>query len=94
MKITADQVQHVARLARLQIEPEAVDKLASELATILTYVDKLNEVDTQGVPPMTHAIELVNAFRDDVVHAHLPREQALLNAPSQEAGGFVVPKVI
>ena len=94
MKITADQVQHVARLARLEIEPEAVDQLASELATILTYVDKLNEVDTQGVPPMTHAIELVNAFREDVVHAHLPREQALDNAPSQDEGSFVVPKVI
>lgn len=94
MGITADQVQHVARLARLQIEPEAIEKLASELATILTYVDKLNEVDTHGVPPMTHAIELVNAFRDDVVHAHLPLEQALGNAPSQDEGSFVVPKVI
>jgi aspartyl-tRNA(Asn)/glutamyl-tRNA(Gln) amidotransferase subunit C len=94
MKITADQVQHVARLARLQIEPEAVEKLASELATILAYVDKLNEVDTRGVAPMTHAIELVNAFRDDVVHAHLPREQALGNAPSQDEGSFVVPKLI
>jgi aspartyl-tRNA(Asn)/glutamyl-tRNA(Gln) amidotransferase subunit C len=94
MKITADQVQHVARLARLRIDPEAVEKLASELATILTYVDKLSEVDTQGVPPTSHAIELINAFRDDVVHAHLPREAALSNAPSQDDGSFVVPKVI
>lgn len=94
MKITADQVQHVARLARLQIDPEAMEKLASELATILTYVDKLNEVNTEGVPPTSHAIELINAFRDDVVHAHLPREQALGNAPSQDEGSFVVPKVI
>lgn len=94
MKITADQVQHVARLARLQIDPGAMEKLASELATILTYVDKLNEVDTEGVPPTSHAIELINAFRDDEVHAHLPREQALGNAPSQDEGSFVVPKVI
>jgi aspartyl-tRNA(Asn)/glutamyl-tRNA(Gln) amidotransferase subunit C len=94
MKITADQVQHVARLARLRIDPAAIEKLASELATILTYVDKLNEVDTRGVPPTSHAIELINAFRDDVVHAHLPREQALGNAPSQDEGSFVVPKVI
>lgn len=94
MKITADQVQHVARLARLRIDPEAMEKLASELATILTYVDKLNEVDTQGVPPTSHAIELINAFREDVVHAHLPREQALRNAPAQDEGSFVVPKVI
>jgi aspartyl-tRNA(Asn)/glutamyl-tRNA(Gln) amidotransferase subunit C len=94
MKITADQVQHVARLARLRIDPEAIEKLASELATILTYVDKLNEVDTRGVPPTSHAIELINAFRDDVVHAHLPREQSLRNAPAQDEGSFVVPKVI
>jgi aspartyl-tRNA(Asn)/glutamyl-tRNA(Gln) amidotransferase subunit C len=94
MKITADQVQHVARLARLQIDPETIEKLASELATILTYVDKLNEVDTQGVPPTSHAIELTNAFRDDVMHTHLPREQVLSNAPSQDEGSFVVPKVI
>jgi aspartyl-tRNA(Asn)/glutamyl-tRNA(Gln) amidotransferase subunit C len=94
MKITADQVRHVARLARLQIDPEAIEKLAAELATILTYVDKLNEVDARGVSPTAHAIELTNAFRDDVVHAHLPREQALQNAPSQDEGSFVVPKVI
>jgi aspartyl-tRNA(Asn)/glutamyl-tRNA(Gln) amidotransferase subunit C len=94
MKITADQVRHVARLARLEIDPEAIEKLAAELATILTYVDKLNEVDTQDVPPTSHAIALTNAFRDDVAHAHLPREQALQNAPSQDEGSFVVPKVI
>ena len=68
--------------------------MARNSATILTYVDKLNEVDTREVAPMTHAIELVNAFRDDVVHTHLPREQALGNAPSQDEGSFVVPKVI
>jgi aspartyl-tRNA(Asn)/glutamyl-tRNA(Gln) amidotransferase subunit C len=94
MKITAEQVQHVARLARLSIDPEATERLAAELATILTYVDKLSEVDTQGVPPTSHAIALTNAFRDDMVHDHLPREQALQNAPSQDEGNFVVPKVI
>ena len=94
MKLTAEQVQHVARLARLSIDPEATEKLAAELATILAYVDKLNEVDTEGVPPTSHAIALTNAFRDDVVHDHLPRDQALQNAPSQDEGSFVVPKVI
>ncbi len=94
MEITAEQVQHVARLARLEIAPEAIEKLASELATILAYVEKLGEVDTQGVPPTSHAIELINAFREDVVHDHLPREQALRNAPAQDEGSFVVPRVI
>lgn len=94
MKITADEVLHVAGLARLEIEPEAVERLAGELATILAYMEKLNEVDTRSVPPTSHAIALTNAFREDVVHEHLPREQALKNAPSQDSGSFVVPKVI
>ena len=94
MRITPEQVQHVARLARLEIDGDAVQKLAEQLATILDYVNKLEEVDTRGVSPTSHAIALTNAFRDDVVRASLPREEALENAPSQEAGSFVVPKVI
>lgn len=94
MKITPEQVRHVAGLARLQIDPTGIEKLAGELAGILAYVEKLNEVETRGVEPTAHAIALTNALRDDVVKAHLPREQALQNAPSQEEGSFVVPKVI
>lgn len=94
MKITAEQVMHVAKLARLEIAPEAVEMLADQLASILTYVDKLGEVDTGNVPATSHAIALTNAFRDDVVHDHLPREAALDNAPSKEDGNFAVPKVI
>ena len=94
MKITPEQVRHVARLARLEIEDGAEHKLADQLATILDYVNKLEEVDTRGVPPTSHAIALTNAFREDEVCASLPREKALENAPSQETGNFVVPKVI
>jgi aspartyl-tRNA(Asn)/glutamyl-tRNA(Gln) amidotransferase subunit C len=94
MKITPDEVAHVAKLARLEIDPERVEKMADQLATILTYVEKLGEVDTQDVPPTSHAIALTNAFREDHVRDSLPREEALNNAPDQEAGGFVVPKVI
>jgi len=94
MKINADQVRHVAQLARLEIEAEAVEKLAGQLAMILAYVDKLGEVDTRDVPPTSHAIARTNAFREDVPHDHLPREAALKNAPSKEDGSFVVPKVI
>ncbi len=94
MKLSADQVRHVAQLARLEIDPQAVEKLATQLATILGYVEQLGEVDTRDVVPTSHAIALTNAFREDVVHDHLPREQALQNAPSQEEGAFVVPKVI
>lgn len=94
MKITADEVRHVAKLARLEIDPQAVEKLAGQLAGILEYVEKLEEVDTRDVPATSHAIALTNAFRQDVVHEHLPREEALENAPSKEDGSFVVPKVI
>ncbi len=94
MKITAEQVRHVAGLARLEIDPGAIEKLAGELANILAYVEKLDEVDTRGVAPTSHAIALTNAFREDVVRSHLSREQALGNAPAQDEGSFVVPKVI
>ena len=94
MKLTTAQVQHVARLARLELDPEAVGKLADQLATILEYFQKLAEVDTSGVEPTSHAIALINAFRDDRVHRHLQTQEALANAPAQEEGSFVVPKVI
>jgi aspartyl-tRNA(Asn)/glutamyl-tRNA(Gln) amidotransferase subunit C len=94
MKLTTEQVQHVARLARLDLDPEAVEKLAVQLAAILDYFQKLAEVDTSGVEPTSHAIALTNAFRDDRVHRHLQPEEALANAPAQEEGSFVVPKVI
>jgi aspartyl-tRNA(Asn)/glutamyl-tRNA(Gln) amidotransferase subunit C len=94
MKITPEQVRYVANLARLEIDPDRVGVLADQLAGILGYMDKLNEVDTEGVAATSHAIALTNAFRQDQVHAHLPRERALENAPEQSAGSFVVPKVI
>jgi aspartyl-tRNA(Asn)/glutamyl-tRNA(Gln) amidotransferase subunit C len=94
MKITAEEVLNVAHLARLEIDPEFVEKMADQLASILTYVEKLGEVDTENVPPTSHAIALTNAFREDTVRPSLPREKALDNAPAQEDGGFVVPKVI
>ena len=94
MKLSPDEVMDVAKLARLEIDPQAVDKLATQLATILEYMEQLGEVDTQDVEATSHAIALTNAFREDEVHEHLPREQALENAPVQEGGAFVVPKLI
>lgn len=94
MNITPEQVLHVAKLARLEIDPESVEKLARQVATILDYVDKLGQVDTEGVPPTAHAIDLTNAFREDEPHDHLAPDQALANAPATEDSSFVVPKVI
>jgi aspartyl-tRNA(Asn)/glutamyl-tRNA(Gln) amidotransferase subunit C len=94
MKLTVEQVQHVAKLARLELEPQAVETLAGQLATILDYVEKLSEVDTSQIEPTSHAIALTNAFREDRVHTHLEPQEALANAPAKEQGSFVVPKVI
>ena len=94
MKITKDEVLYVADLARLDLDEAAIEKFAGQIDDILEYVDKLNEVDTEGIRPTSHAIFLTNAFRDDEQGHSLDREQVLVNAPEQEDGNFVVPKVI
>ena len=94
MKITKEEVLYVADLARLDLDEASIDKFAGQIATILDYVDKLNEVDTQGVRPTSHAISLTNAFRADEQIEHLERDEALANAPQKEEGNFVVPKII
>jgi len=94
MKITKDQVLYVADLARLNLDAAAIEKFAGQIGEILAYVDKLNEVHTEGVKPTSHAISLTNAFREDEQKEHLDREQALANAPQKEDGNFIVPKVV
>jgi aspartyl-tRNA(Asn)/glutamyl-tRNA(Gln) amidotransferase subunit C len=94
MKITTQEVLHVADLARLRIDHQVVDKLAEQVATILNYVDKLGEVQTDDVPPATHATAMTNAFREDLEKGHLKSEQVFDNAPAREKDFFVVPKVI
>lgn len=94
MKISADEVTYVAKLARLKLSPEEVKAMATQLDRILTYVDKLNELDTSQVKTTTHAIEVRNAFREDAVTPSLGRDASLANAPLQNGEAFVVPKVI
>ena len=94
MKITPQEVKNVANLARLHIDEQSVDKMAQQVATILEYVDTLGQVDTEDVPPTSHAIDLTNAFREDQQHEHLTPDGALANAPAGEDGFFTVPKVI
>ncbi len=94
MKITKEEVLYVANLARLEMNDESIDKFVRQIGTILEYVDTLNRVDTEGVPPTSHAIFLTNAFREDEIKEHLDREAALANAPEKEDENFVVPKVI
>jgi len=94
MKITKDEILHVAKLARLDMDDASIDKFAGQIGTILEYVDTLNRVDTDGVTPTSHAISLTNAFREDEEKQNLGREKALANAPQKEDGNFVVPKII
>lgn len=94
MKITKDEVEHVARLARLELDDASIDKFVGQIGEILDYIDKLNAIDTSNVAATSHAISLNNAFREDRVEGHLDREAALANAPEKEDGSFVVPKVV
>ena len=94
MEITKAEVQHVAHLARLELEEEAIDKFASQITEILGYVDKLKALNTEGVPATSHAISLTYAFREDTPKARENPEATLANAPEADAGAFVVPKVI
>jgi aspartyl-tRNA(Asn)/glutamyl-tRNA(Gln) amidotransferase subunit C len=90
MTITKKEVIHVANLARLDVDKSLVDKFAM----ILEYVDILNQVDTEGVVPTSHAISLTNAFREDHEEEFFDKDSALANAPDKKDGSFVVPKVI
>ena len=94
MKITTEEVRHVAKLARLDLSDAEVDRMTGQLDAILTYVAKLDELDTTNVAVTTHTQQVVNAFREDVVRPSLPREQALANSPEQNGESFVVPRVI
>jgi aspartyl-tRNA(Asn)/glutamyl-tRNA(Gln) amidotransferase subunit C len=94
MKITKDEVLHVADLARLDLDEESIEKFAGQIDEILGYIEKLNQVDTRDVKPTSHAIFLTNAFRDDEEKEHIDRELALANAPEKEDGRFVVPRVV
>lgn len=93
-KISREEVAYVAHLARLSFGEEEIGKFTSQLNDILLYIEKLNEADTTGVEPVTHAIARENAFRADEVAESLPVEASLANAPEARAGCFQVPRVI
>ncbi len=94
MKITREQVQHVARLARLSLSDDEVAMFTGQMADILAYVEKLNELNTDGIVPTSHAVPMENAFRDDVVRPPIGADAALANAPDRIDDFFRVPKVI
>ena len=89
--IERGQVLHVARLARLRLTEHEVERMAGEMSKILEHVEKMNELDLDGVEPTSHVVELQNVLRDDVPRPCLPRERALAPAPDAAEGGFRVP---
>ncbi len=94
MKITRQEVEHVAALARLDLSPEMIDLYGSQMNDILGYMDKLNELDTEGVAPTSHATATVNAFRPDEIKPSLDHAEAMKNAPASDGQSIVVPRVI
>ncbi len=93
-KISKDEVEHITHLARLILDEGELEKITVQLDTILSYVEKLDELETSNVEPTTHVFSVCNAFRDDVILDSLPREKALANAPRQDGESFHVPKII
>lgn len=86
-----DQVLHVARLARLELSEEEVERMVTELSKVLEHIEKLRELDLEGVQPTSHVVDVVNALRPDDPEPSLAPEVALEPAPEPVAGGFGVP---
>jgi aspartyl-tRNA(Asn)/glutamyl-tRNA(Gln) amidotransferase subunit C len=89
--IDREQVLHVARLARLELSDDEVARMATELSTILGHVDRMSEIELEGVPPTTHVVEVTGALRADEPRPSWPRETMLEQAPAEKDGGFLVP---
>jgi aspartyl-tRNA(Asn)/glutamyl-tRNA(Gln) amidotransferase subunit C len=94
MKIEKETLHKIAHLARLEILPGEEEALLSTMEDVLTWMDKLNEVDTEGIEPLIHITGEVNNWREDVANNQLTREKGLANAPSQDGTYIKVPKVI
>jgi aspartyl-tRNA(Asn)/glutamyl-tRNA(Gln) amidotransferase subunit C len=92
--ISRADVLHVARLARLELSDAEVETMRAQLDSILTYIDRLKELDVTGVEPTAHVVPLVNVMREDEVVPSLPREEMLRNAPDRVGELFRVPRII
>ena len=87
-------VKYVAHLARLALTPDEEKKLASQLVSVLDYIEKLKELEVTGVEPTAHAVPMINVTRPDEICPSLPHDDALRNAPAQANGLFIVPKIV
>lgn len=93
-RITLDDVEHVAGLAQLALDDAAKQRLVREMGDILSYMDKLSELDTSDVEPMMHVLDISNIYREDVVGPSLDRDTALENAPKTDGEYFLVPRIL
>lgn len=94
MKITKEQVQHVAKLARLNLTEDEQVELTKDLENIIEFSDKLNELNIENIKPTAHVIPIENVFRKDEARPSLERDELLKNAPQKEDGCFFVPKIV
>ncbi len=94
MKISEKEVRHVAKLARLKVDEQHIHEMTETLSEILTYMEKLSEVDTSAIPPTSHVMNLQTVFREDEIHDSLPPDAALHNAPDRVGAFYRVPKIL
>ncbi len=94
MKITEETVRYLAGLASLRLSDEEVARMQRDLDSILEYVDKLGELDTEGVPPTAHVLDITTPYREDRVRDVLPVEEVVRNAPEHDSNSMIVPKVM
>lgn len=94
MNLTRDDVEKVALLARLDFSDEELEQMTTQLGKIVGYVEQLQQLDTEGVEPLAHGVELLNVFAEDVVKPSLSRDDALSNAPKRDDACYRVPAVL
>ncbi|NWF51782.1 MAG: Asp-tRNA(Asn)/Glu-tRNA(Gln) amidotransferase subunit GatC [Nitrospirae bacterium] len=94
MKISREEIEHIALLSRLYLSEEEKELYGSQLSRILDYMEKLNELDTKDVEPTSHVLPLCNVMRDDILRPSIPKENALANAPDHTDKFYRVPKII
>ncbi len=92
-RISKDNVKHVAKLAELEFDEEDLEKITSKLDKILDHVANISGVNTEGILPTSHVMDIKNVFREDIVERSVTQESALKNAPDEASEGFKVPKI-
>ena len=94
MEVTTERVKHIAKLSRLEIDEKELDSFVKHFNNILAYVKKLDDLDTTNIEPTAQVLSYGNVMREDIVVTSFTQEEALMNAPEQKDGGYLVPRVM